>query len=116
LIKKHSSYGRPIQNEVSFTKRELMRLIGRAEWGGSASEQLTRALQEIHYTFITTNFKAKNNRFAEHSFNIFPEIYLERAEQATDPIEACTVLGGLTVHQYQSTVERDQLGPHLRQL
>jgi hypothetical protein len=25
-------------------------------------------------------------------------------------------LGGLTVHQYQSTIERDQLGPHLRQL
>jgi hypothetical protein len=182
LIKKHSGYGRPIQNEVSFTKRELMRLIGRAEWGGSASGQLTRALQEIHYTFITTNFKAKNNRFAEHSFNIFSEIYLERAERATDPIEACTVtlarpivaslqdghftclnhalmqelgtigqafymrlffhfanlydghhknrlsfpkryddicaewLGGLTVHQYQSTIERDQLGPHLRQL
>jgi len=182
LIKKHSGYGRPIQNEVSFTKRELMRLIGRAEWGGSASEQLTRALHEIHYTFITTNFKAKNNRFAEHSFNIFPEIYLERAEHAGDPIEACTVtlarpivaslqdghftclnhalmqelgtigqafymrlffhfanlydghhknrlsfpkryddicaewLGGLTVHQYQSTIERDQLGPHLRQL
>ena len=182
LIKKHSGYGRPIQNEVSFTKRELMRLIGRAEWGGSASEQLTRALREIHYTFITTNFKAKSNRFAEHSFNIFPEIYLERTEHASDPIEACTVtlarpivaslqdghftclnhalmqelgtigqafymrlffhfanlydghhksrlsfpkryddicaewLGGLTVHQYQSTIERDQLGPHLRQL
>ncbi len=182
LIKKHSGYGRPIQNEVSFTKRELMRLIGRAEWGGSASEQLTRALREIHYTFITTNFKAKNGRFAEHFFNIFPEIYLERAEHAGDPIEACTVtlarpivaslqdghftclnhvlmqelgtigqafymrlffhfanlydghhknrllfpkryddicaewLGGLAVHQYQSTIERDQLGPHLRQL
>jgi hypothetical protein len=182
LIKKHSGYGRPIRNEVSFTKRELMRLIGRTEWGGSASEQLMRALREIHYTFITTNFKANNGRFAEHSFNIFPEIYLERAEHASDPIEACTVtlgrpivaslqeghftclnhalmqelgtigqafymrlffhfanlydghhknrlsffkryddicaewLGGLTVHQYQSNIERDQLGPHLRQL
>src|SRR5947209_6497613 len=27
LIKKHSGYGRPIRNEVSFSKRELMRLI-----------------------------------------------------------------------------------------
>jgi len=27
----------------------------------------------------------------EHSFNIFPEIYVERREHATDPIEACTV-------------------------
>ena len=30
LIKKHSGYGRPTQADVSFTKRELMRLIGRA--------------------------------------------------------------------------------------
>jgi hypothetical protein len=96
LIKKHSGYGRPIQNEVSFTKRELMRLIGRAEWGGSASEQLTRALREIHYTFITTNFKAKNDRSAEHSFNIFPEIYLERAEHEKPPARPGTgTRGGL---------------------
>ena len=90
LIKKHSGYGRPTQADVSFTKRELMRLIGRAEWGGSASEQLERALEEIHYTFVRTRFKSAD-RFVEHSFNIFPEIYLERREHATDPIEACTV-------------------------
>ena len=118
----------------------------------------------------------------EHSFNVFPEIFLERREHATDPIEACTVtlarpimtslqdghftclnhglmqqlgtigqafymrlffhfahlydghhqkrltfmkryddicaewLGGLAVRPYQSIIERDQLGPHLRQL
>ncbi|MGH7785205.1 MAG: hypothetical protein ACREO5_15375, partial [Candidatus Binatia bacterium] len=27
----------------------------------------------------------------EHSFNIFPEIFLERREFASDPIEACTI-------------------------
>jgi len=90
LIKKHSGYGRPTQADVSFTKRELMRLIGRAEWGGSASEQLERALDEIHYAFVRTRFKSAD-RFVEHSFNIFPEIYVERREHATDPIEACTV-------------------------
>jgi hypothetical protein len=90
LIKKHSGYGRPTQADVSFTKRELMRLIGRAEWGGSASGQLERALEEIHYTFVRTRFKSAD-RFVEHSFNIFPEIYVERREHATDPIEACTV-------------------------
>ena len=181
LIKKHSGYGRPTQADVSFTKRELMRLIGRAEWGGSASEQLARALDEIHYTFVRTRFKSAD-KFVEHSFNIFPEIYVERREHATDPIEACTVtlarpimaslqdghftclnhslmqqlgtigqafymrlffhfanlydghhqkrltfvkryddicaewLGGLEVRPYQSLIERDQLGPHLRQL
>ena len=181
LIKKHSGYGRPTQADVSFTKRELMRLIGRTEWGGSASEQLERALEEIHFTFVRTRFKSAE-KFVEHSFNIFPEIYLERREHATDPIEACTVtiarpimaslqdghftclnhglmqhlgtigqafymrlffhfanhydghhrkrvtfakryddiciewLGGLAVRPYQSLIERDQLGPHLRQL
>lgn len=90
LIKKHSGYGRPTQADVSFTKRELVRLIGRAEWGGSASEQLERALEEIHYAFVRTRFKSED-KFVEHSFNIFPEIYLERREHATDPIEACTV-------------------------
>jgi hypothetical protein len=181
LIKKHSGYGRPTQADVSFSKREMMRLIGRAEWGGSASEQLTRALDEIHYTFVRTRFKSAD-KFVEHSFNIFPEIYLERREHATDPIEVCTVtlarpimaslqdghftclnhglmqqlgtigqafymrlffhfanhydghhrkrvtfakrydaicaewLGGLAVRPFQSLIERDQLGPHLRQL
>jgi len=181
LIKKHSGYGRPTQADVSFTKRELMRLIGRTEWGGSASEQLERALEEIHYAFVRTRFKSAD-RFVEHSFNIFPEVYLERREHTTDPIEACTVtlarpimtslqdghftclnhtlmqqlgtigqalfmrlffhfanlydghhrtrltfskryddicaewLGGLDVRPYQSLIERDQLGPHLRQL
>jgi len=182
LIKKHSNYGRPIQAEVSFTKRELMRLIGRSGWGGRHGEQLTRALDEIHHAFIRTKFKTKDDRSAEHSFNIFPEVYLERAENQTDPIERCTVtlarpiirslqdehftclnhalmqqlgtigqalymrlhfhfanlhqdnarrrptfskryddicaewLGGLTVLKYRSTIEREQLGPHLRQL
>src|SRR4051812_42309714 len=38
LIKKHSDYGRPVPDEISFTRRELGRLIGRNEWGGRDSE------------------------------------------------------------------------------
>ena len=41
-----------------------MRLIGRSKWGGSASEQLTRALDEIHHAFIRTNFKTAAGRYA----------------------------------------------------
>ena len=91
LIKKHSDYGRPIQKDISFTRREIGRLIGRKEWGGRDSEQLSRALHEIHYTFIRTQFKNAAGRYIEHSFNIFPEIFLERREFASDPIEACTI-------------------------
>jgi hypothetical protein len=91
LIRKHSAYGRPAPKEISFTRREIGRLIGRKEWGGKDSEQLSRALHEIHYTFIKTQFKERNGRFVEHSFNIFPEIRVERREFASDPIEACTL-------------------------
>jgi len=91
LLKKHSDYGRPIRNEISFTRREIGRLIGRKEWGGRDSEQLARALHEIHYTFVRTSFKKENGRHVEHSFNIFPEILIERREFASDPIEACTI-------------------------
>src|ERR1700688_989810 len=91
LLKKHSDYGRPIRKEVSFTRREIGRLIGRTEWGGQDSEQLSRALHEIHYTFITTHCKKDDGRHVEHSFNIFPQIILERREFVSDPIEACTV-------------------------
>jgi len=62
ILKKHSDYGRPIRKEVSFTRREIGRLIGRAEWGGRDSEQLSRALHEIHYTFITAHFKKSDGR------------------------------------------------------
>jgi hypothetical protein len=91
LIKKHSDYGRPVQKEISFTRREIGRLIGRKEWGGRDSEQLSRALHEIHYTFVKTHFKNAEGRYVEHSFNIFAEIFLERREFASDPIEACTI-------------------------
>ncbi|QAU49678.1 replication initiator protein A [Bradyrhizobium guangzhouense] len=91
LIKKHSNYGRPIRSDISFTKRELTRLIGRKKWGGRDSEELTLALREIQYAFVRTNFKTDEGRHAEHSFNIFPEVYLERRERETDPVERCTV-------------------------
>jgi hypothetical protein len=77
--------------EISFTRREIGRLIGRKDWGGRDSEQLSRALHEIHYTFITTHFKSSDGRYKEHSFNVFSEMLIERREFASDPIEACTV-------------------------
>ncbi len=91
LMRKHSDYGRPVQGDISFTRRELTRLIGRQSWGGRDGEQLTRALMQIQRTFVGTAFKTREGRFAEHSFAIFPEVYLERAERESDPIETCVV-------------------------
>src|SRR5665213_2014543 len=47
IIKKHSDYGRPIQNEISFGQRELIRLVGRKTIGGRDSEELVNALRQI---------------------------------------------------------------------
>jgi hypothetical protein len=183
LMRKHSGYGRPVQREISFRKRELMRLIGREWSGGNASRQLMRALLEIHYTFVKASFQSeRTNLWTEHSFNIFPEVTISRRAENSPDIEACVVaiaepilaslrdshftclnytlisqlgtigqalymrlffhfanlyeevgksrlsvtkryddicrewLGGLTVLRYRSTIEREQLGPHLRQL
>jgi hypothetical protein len=78
LIKKHSDYGRPVPEEVSFTRREIGRLIDRQKWGGRDSEQLVRALYEIRRTAITAFVKNSKDRFVEHDFNVFSEILIER--------------------------------------
>ncbi|TQF37919.1 hypothetical protein UNPF46_17545 [Bradyrhizobium sp. UNPF46] len=91
LIKKHSNYGRPIQSDISFSRRELMRLIGYKQWGGIYNQRLTRALQEIQFSHVRTNFKTADGKYAEQTFSIFPEVYLERREKDSDPVERCTV-------------------------
>ena len=91
LIKKHSDYGRPAPEEVSFTRREIGRLIERQKWGGRDSDQLIRALYEIRRTAITAFIKGSKDRFFEHDFNVFSEILIERKNSHTDPIEACTI-------------------------
>ncbi len=93
IIKKHSDYGRPVRDEVSFTQRELARLIGREQWGGSASDQIIRALQEIQSTFIETGiFNKERNQWIERTFNIFPEITIARRDEHSPTMEECSVL------------------------
>jgi hypothetical protein len=55
-------------------------MIAGPEGGPSSDMQRSRAPHEIHYTFITAHFKKSDGRYIEHSFNIFPEILLERRE------------------------------------
>jgi hypothetical protein len=91
LIKKHSDYGRPVPEDVSFTKREIMALAGRKEWGGRDSSELTRAIEEIRATSIAAFFKNGQGKFYESRFNVFSHVLIERKNSYTDPIEACTI-------------------------
>lgn len=93
IIKKHSDYGRPVRDEVSFTQRELARLIGRQDFGGKDSQQLIRALSEIQNSFIETGvFNKERNQWVEHTFNIFPEITIARRDEHSPTVEECSVL------------------------
>ena len=91
LIKKHSDYGRPAPEEVSFTKREIMGLAGRKEWGGRDSAELSRAIDEIRMTSVVAFFKTERGKFYESRFNIFSHVLIERKNSHRDPIEACTI-------------------------
>jgi hypothetical protein len=90
ILKKHSDYGRPIQNEISFGQRELIRLAGRKTIGGRDSEELVNALRQIRYTHVIALFKSGAS-FVEHDFNIFNEIMIERRASHVDPVISCTV-------------------------
>ena len=91
LLKKHSDYGRPIRNEIFFTRKEIGRLIGRKKWGGNDSRDLHRALYEIYYTHIVAQFQNQSGRHIEQPFKIFSSILIEREQFANDPIVACSV-------------------------
>jgi hypothetical protein len=40
ILKKFSDYGEPVAEYVSFSKRELDELVGRASWGGRNGNRL----------------------------------------------------------------------------
>ncbi len=90
ILKKHSDYGLPARREISFSERELMRLVGRTSWGGRDSDELALSLKQIRYTHILAHFKS-GDRFVEHDFNIFNEVLIERRIDRRGPIVACTV-------------------------
>ena len=91
VIKKHSDYGRPAPQEVSFGKREIMRMMGRATWGGKDSAELTRALYEIRNTAIIAFFESENKKFYEVNFSLFNSVLFERRNSQNDPIEGITI-------------------------
>ncbi|MCX7310029.1 MAG: replication initiator protein A, partial [Afipia sp.] len=91
IIRKQSGFGRPAQKQISFSQRELVRLTGRANWGGRHSEELALALKQIRYTHILAHFKI-GDRYTEHDFSLFNEIMLERRASHHDPIVACTIV------------------------
>src|SRR4051812_48036317 len=59
ISKKLTEEGFPVPDSVSFTQRELAKLIGRMTFGGSASSQLYRAVMQLHTARIQCSFYDK---------------------------------------------------------
>jgi hypothetical protein len=91
VIRKQSRYGRPARNTISFSQRELGRLIGRSSFGGRDSDELALALKQIQYSHVLAHFK-QGERYLERDFSVFNEVVLERRSSPHDPIVACTVV------------------------
>jgi hypothetical protein len=74
ISKKLTEEGFPVPGSVSFTQRELARLIGRTSFGGNASSQLYRAVMQLHTTRVQCSFyDKKTDQWATASFHVLHE-------------------------------------------
>ncbi len=62
IFKKLSDQGLPASGKVSFSQRELARLVGRAGFGGHQSQQLFHALMQLHRTGISAELLDKETK------------------------------------------------------
>ena len=61
ICKKLTEEGFPVPNTVSFSQRELARLIGRSSFGGAQSQELYRAIMQLHATRVQCSFYDKKS-------------------------------------------------------
>jgi len=62
ILKKLSDYGYPVPEGVSFSHRELMRLVGRTSTGGKNSKELVQILNQFRNTAINCWFYDKHTK------------------------------------------------------
>jgi hypothetical protein len=74
ISKKLTEEGFPAPNTVSFSQRELARLIGRASFGGANSKELYRAIMQLHTTRVQCSFyDKKSDQWSMASFYVLYE-------------------------------------------
>jgi hypothetical protein len=71
ILKKLSDYGYPAPNTVSFSQRELARLVGRSSFGGFDQKVFFRAIKQLQHTEVTCWFYHKDqDTWAAASFTL----------------------------------------------
>jgi len=89
IFLKMTEEGYPYPETVSFSQRELARLVGRCVFGGNQSRQLYEAIMQLHTTRITCSFYDKETKeWSLGTFYVLPRVLLSGRERA---IKECSV-------------------------
>lgn len=89
ISKKLTEEGFPVPTSVSFSQRELARLIGRPSFGGKDSKELYRAVMQLHATRVQCSFyDKKTDQWATASFYVLHEALFSGRKNS---ISACLV-------------------------
>lgn len=82
ILKKLSDYGYPTPESVSFSYRELARLMGQESFGGRSQKQIYRALKQIQKTEITcTLYNKETDDWMHLSFHMIDSLLLSGKKQ-----------------------------------
>jgi hypothetical protein len=74
ISKKLTEEGFPAPTTVSFSQRELGRLVGRSSFGGNQSRQLYRAIMQLHTTRVQCSlYDKKTEQWSTASFYVLYE-------------------------------------------
>ena len=75
IFKKITDEGFPISDTVSFSQRELARLTGQTSFGGRQSQQMIRALRQLHRTGISASLLSKETKqWVRLDFVVIPKM------------------------------------------
>src|SRR5215212_9714298 len=83
----------PYPNKVTFTQRELARLIGRSSWGGNDGKQIYDAVMQLHRTNIQCSLLDKDTKdFVEANFYLLPEaMFAGKSSGKSRTITTCVI-------------------------
>lgn len=82
ILKKLSDYGYPTPDSVSFSYRELARLMGLEGFGGRSQKQIYHALKQIQKTEITcTLYNKETDDWTHLSFHMIDSLLLSGKRQ-----------------------------------
>ena len=89
IFLKMTEEGYPYPDTVSFSQREIARLVGRSVFGGNQSRQLYEAIMQLHTARVTCSFYDKETKeWALGTFYVLPRALFSGRNRA---IKECVV-------------------------